>query len=183
MATTVVMACSGRALADFGFPPPENLTTTQGIVRGAVVTLVVELLIVVSYCRRHALPKGGLLLAGLIGNALTLPVVWFCSVLGWFFLAFVGVLVFALVELLAAMIEGLLYRWIGRLRWPDAIRLALIANAVTAALGLVDQVLHMRRKERPPGDGRVTTSRPLQGRDRTAWHPSVTRDEVEQGLA
>jgi hypothetical protein len=142
----VFNVCARTAYADFGFPPPANLTTTQGIVRGAVVTLVVELLIVVVYCRRHRLPEGRLVVACLIGNALSLPVVWFCSVVGWALAAFFGALVFILVELLAALAEGVVYRWIGHLRWREAIRLGLLANAATMLLGIADQAWHYKPK-------------------------------------
>lgn len=138
--------------ADFGFPPPSNLTTTEGILRGVIVTLAVELALVAGYCRWRKLPMGRCLFAGILGNALTLPMVWFCSVMGWFFLAFIGAVVFVVVELLAGLVESVFYKLLGRIEWRAALTLGLTVNVVTAGLGLVDQAVHFQTREslRPP---------------------------------
>jgi hypothetical protein len=137
-------------LADFGFPPPSNLTTTEGILRGVIVTLAVELALVAGYCYWRKIPMARCLYAGLLGNALTLPVVWFCSVMGWFFLAFLGVIVFVIVELLAGLIESVLYKLIGRLEWRRALTLGLAVNLVTMVMGLIDQAVHFQTRPGPP---------------------------------
>jgi hypothetical protein len=94
---------------------------------------------------------------------LTLPTVWFCSVMGWFFLAFFGLIVFVLVELLAAVIESLLYGAIGRLPWRQAFALGFAVNLVTMVLGLADQAIHYQTRPERPGPPRYEIPRESPG--------------------
>ena len=62
----------------------------------------------------------------------------------------IGFAVFLLAELSAAVVEALVYFLIGRVEFSTAWRLALVANAVTTALGIVDQTIHFQTKKGPP---------------------------------
>jgi len=143
------------AWADFGFPPPENLGTVPGIVRGIVVTLVVELAIVIYFCRRNRWSLARFLVAGVVGNLLSLPGVWILSTVGFFLLAWIGFAVFVLAEFGAAVFESVFYMWIGREPFRRCLRLALVANVATMTLGIVDQAVHFRGKSRPPREWTV----------------------------
>ena len=148
-------------LADFGFPPPETLTTAQGVTRAIVVTLVVEGVIVLIYARRNKLAWWKFVIALLLGNAITLPAVWFVTTLSFFFMAYIGFLVFLFVEFGAAMVEALVYGVICRLDAKAAWRLALFANVVTAGLSLVDQALNPGKKVGPPIPENATSQQPI----------------------
>ena len=150
LAVCFVLTFPAVAQADFGFPPPSNLTTMQGIIRGVVVTLVVELSIVAVYCYRYKHSLARCLIAGLIGNAITLPMVWICSVMGWFLLAIFGVLVFIIIELAAGMVEAMAYRGVGGLEWRSAVKLGMAVNVITMVMGLVDQAVHFEGRQQPP---------------------------------
>lgn len=138
------------AQADFGFPPPENLTTTQGIVRAIVVTLGVELAIVIYFCRKNRWSLARFLVAGVVGNLLSLPAVWIVSTGGFVFLGPFGFAVFVLAEFGAVVFESVFYMWIGRQPFRTVFRLALVANVATMGLSLIDQAVHFRGKSGPP---------------------------------
>ena len=148
VAAAVLFAQPARA--DFGFPPPENLTTTQGIVRAIVVTLVVELAIVVYFCHKNRWSLPRFLIAGVVGNVLSLFLVWFATIAGFVFLAFFGFAVFVLAEFGAAAFEAQFYTWIGRQPFRSMFRLALVANLATMTLSVIDQAVHFRTKSGPP---------------------------------
>jgi hypothetical protein len=65
-------------------------------------------------------------------------VVWFFVIQSqWMLGPEIGFVVFVGIELLAALFEGILYGWRGRMGWKAGITVSLIANAASALLGLV----------------------------------------------
>jgi hypothetical protein len=150
VALAAVVLFVEAARADFGFPPPDSLGTAQGILRAIVVTLVVELAIVIYACRRYHWSLARFLMAGIVGNLVSLPGVWIVSTVGFFLLGPIGFAVFVLAELGAVACESVFYVWIGRQPFRSCLCLALVANAVTMGLGLIDHAVHFRGKSGPP---------------------------------
>ena len=102
------------------------------------ITLVVELLIVFVYCRRKKTPLARPLRVGIWANLLTLPVVWFLIIGLQVTLATASDIgVFVGIEALAALFEGVMYTWRGKMGWKSGMSVAFIANAASALLGLV----------------------------------------------
>ena len=102
------------------------------------ITLAVELLIVFVYCRRKKLPLARPLRVGIWANLLTLPVVWFLVIGIPITLATAGEIgVFVVIEAAAAIFEGVMYAWRGKMGWRSGMLVALIANTVSALMGLV----------------------------------------------
>lgn len=88
---------------------------------------------------RFSMSPAALLLTCFVVNALTLPAVWWATLEGYARLGYGlrAAEVFALAELVAALVEGAAYAICCRLGWGPALRLALIANAASLALGFV----------------------------------------------
>lgn len=102
------------------------------------ITLAVELLIVFIYCRRKKLPLARPLRVGIWANLLTLPVVWFLVIGLPVTLATPNeISVFVGIEVVAALFEGVMYTWRGKMGWKAGMSVAFIANAASALLGLV----------------------------------------------
>ena len=102
------------------------------------ITLVVELLIVFIYCRRKRLPFVRPLRVGIWANLLTLPVVWFLVIGMQVTLATASEIgLFVGIEALAALFEGVMYTWRGKMGWKSGVLVAFMANAASALLGLV----------------------------------------------
>ena len=102
------------------------------------ITLAVELLIVFVYCRRKKLPLARPLRVGIWANLLTLPVVWFLVIGIPITLATAGEIgVFVVIEAAAAIFEGVMYAWRGKMGWKAGMSVAFVANTVSALMGLV----------------------------------------------
>ena len=101
-------------------------------------TLAVELLIVFVYCRRKKTPLARPLRVGIWANLLTWPVVWFLVIGIPITLATADeIVLFIMIEAMAASFEGIMYAWRGKMGWNSGILVALIANTASALLGLV----------------------------------------------
>lgn len=101
------------------------------------ITLAVELLIVFVYCRRKKLPLTRPLRVGIWANLLTLPVVWVFVILLPVTLATANEIgIFVGIEVAAALFEGVMYAWRGKLGWKAGMSVAFMANAASALLGL-----------------------------------------------
>ena len=102
------------------------------------ITLVVELLIVFVYCRRKKLSLVRPLRVGIWANLLTLPVVWFLVIEMQVTLATASEIgVFIGIEVSAALFEGVMYAWRGKLGWKSGMSVSFVANTASALLGLV----------------------------------------------
>ena len=102
------------------------------------ITLAVELLIVFVYSRRKKTPLARPLRVGIWANLLTLPVVWFLVIGLQVTLATAGEIgVFVGIEVLAALFEGVMYAWRGKLGWKSGMSVSFIANTASALVGLV----------------------------------------------
>lgn len=101
------------------------------------ITLAIELLLVLVWTLVVKLPVGRLLLVGLVGNLLSLPVVWLMT--GWSHVALSDPdahwIVFWSVEAAAVLWEAFLYiRW-GRMSRMQALLLAFLANTLSVVTG------------------------------------------------
>lgn len=102
------------------------------------VTLFVELLVVFLFCRKKNVAIARPLRVVIWVNFLTLPVVWLFLIGSQLTLGtLTGVAAFVVVELLAVLFEGGMYRWRGKMEWKSAMTVSLIANGMSALLGLV----------------------------------------------
>jgi hypothetical protein len=120
------------------FPRPllEQLLFWQLV--ALVLTLAIEAVVVVLWFvvlgKTAAMPRA--LLAGLVGNLLTHPVVWNVGVLtkdqlGWD----VVLLIFVASEAGAVVVEAALYTWVGRMRFWPALLLSFLANTASVLVG------------------------------------------------
>lgn len=115
-----------------------SLWQTLPFLQALGITLAVELLIVFVYCRRKKLPFARPLRVGIWSNLLTLPVVWVFVILLPVTLATASEIgVFVGIEVVAALFEGVMYTWRGKMGWKSGMSVALIANAASALLGLM----------------------------------------------
>jgi hypothetical protein len=103
------------------------------------VTLVVELGMVVVwiFAIRRKFPDRRVLLAWLVGNLITHPLVWYASIVAK---TSPGgdkdfIPVFLAAELGAVIIEGVLYARVGRLSWAHAFGLSFTANTASVIFG------------------------------------------------
>jgi hypothetical protein len=104
------------------------------------ITLAVELVIVFVfvYRRRKELSLARPLRVGIWANILSLPVVWLVLIMSQLTLGTViGVFVFVGIELLAALFEGMMFVWRGKMTWRSAMAMSFTANALSAIVGLV----------------------------------------------
>jgi hypothetical protein len=122
----------GHAVAD-AFVGLERM----GFVGAVLLTLVLEGIVVAVMSRRHPRP-GRMLLVCLVANLITLPVLWVVTVLGFWTYDFYwgGLLIFLAAEAAAALVESLAYVWPGRSPWRPALRIGLLANALSMCAGL-----------------------------------------------
>jgi hypothetical protein len=127
---------SGRWLAD-----ALVAFVRRGILVALGTTVVIELVVVALAVTR--LKKRELLwrltLVCLAVNLLTVPIVWVIGSIGfWLIGLWAGLLLLVVLELVAVCLEGVAYATVGRLGWRPALVLAVLANAASFLLGLVD---------------------------------------------
>jgi hypothetical protein len=102
-----------------------------------LLTLVVELLAIVIYTRLTQRPLRRLLVVGLIANLVTLPGVWLMAGFGYLLLGVeAGLIVLAMAEGLAWLVEAAVYTVAGRISFGQALLLSLAANLASLILGL-----------------------------------------------
>jgi hypothetical protein len=131
--TASLVATSGRPMMRVLGVLRENITS---LLLAVVVTIVLELL-VIGACAwfRKGSPVRRLFGTVVLGNLVTVPLVWFVSVYGKVELESSWPVPFLFAELAATAFEGWLYYRIGRIPLPTALLWSALANWVTLLVG------------------------------------------------
>jgi hypothetical protein len=96
-------------------------------------SVVVESIVVLLLCNYFKRDKRIAFLAGL-GTMLTIPYVWFVfPTIFWFS----SVLSISLAEGFAFVFEAMLYKFLGKVTWKQAIIFSLLANGASYFLGKI----------------------------------------------
>jgi hypothetical protein len=133
------LAADGSAtLTPRASPLLERDWTMEGVGLAILLTLAAELAIVLAFVRVTKRPLRRLFIACLIGNLVSVPLVWFFA--GFFYIfgaAALGFIGLGIAEVVAWLGEAIFYAWFGRLRVSRALLLSLVANLASFGIGLL----------------------------------------------
>ncbi len=110
----------------------------EAIIAALGLSLLLETALAVGYAQWRRRPRRPFVLVSVVGNIITLPIVWLLAGFGYMFGGpSAGLVLLAVGEVCAVFFEALLYKLVAKERFGWALLLSLVANAVSYTVGLL----------------------------------------------
>ncbi|MCE5258711.1 MAG: hypothetical protein LLG44_06555 [Chloroflexi bacterium] len=110
----------------------------EAIIAALLLSLLLETALALGYALWQKRPRRSFILTAVIGNIITLPIVWLLAGFGYMFGGpSAGLVLLAVGEVCAVFLEALLYKLVAKERFGWALLLSLVANTVSYTVGLL----------------------------------------------